>query len=456
MNNSIDLKLIRKFNVNGPRYTSYPTALQFADIDEKQYLTAVAGSEKEQNLSLYFHIPFCATLCYYCACSKIVTRDRTKADNYLELLLKEIELQAPHFQNQVVTQLHWGGGTPTYFDDQQVDVLMDSIRTHFRLADDDVGEFGIEIDPRTVDPDRIFRLRKAGFNRLSMGIQDFDPVVQKAVNRKQPYDTTATIMQTARDAGFRSISVDLIYGLPFQTLDSISRTLEQVITLSPDRISIYNYAHLPDRFTPQKRINVVDLPSADKKIEIFKLCLDKLTEAGYCYIGMDHFAKPEDELAIAQKQGTLQRNFQGYSTFADCDMVAMGVTSISQINNTYSQNVKTLEEYEALINAGTIPVQKGIQIDEDDQIRKAVIMALICQFTLNFETIEKRFNIQFTDYFDRELQQLQGLASDDLLTLSETAINVTDQGKFFIRNICMVFDRHLNPMDQQKRYSKAI
>ena len=456
MSASIDLSLIKKFNVNGPRYTSYPTALQFDELTEADYLAAVAASDPAQHLSLYFHIPFCATLCYYCACSKIVTRDRSKAENYLELLLEEIRLQAPHVKDRLVTQLHWGGGTPTYLDDEQVSQLMQTIWANFNMADDETGEYGIEIDPRTVDPQRIFKLREAGFNRLSMGIQDFDSRVQQAVNRKQPYETTRTIMETAREAGFRSISVDLIYGLPFQTLESIKETLDKVITLSPDRISIYNYAHLPDRFMPQKRINVVDLPSADQKIDIFKLCLDTLTSAGYHYIGMDHFAKPEDELAVAQENGTLHRNFQGYSTFADCDMVSMGVTSISHIGNIYSQNVKTLEEYEEHIRNGQIPIERGISIDDDDLIRKAVIMALICQFRLSFNEIEQRFDISFGDYFAAELERLMDLTSDGLVKITDSGIEVTEQGRFFIRNICMVFDRHLNPIDQQKRYSKAI
>ena len=453
----VDLALIRKYNVNGPRYTSYPTALQFAEFTREDYEKAIAASpRKNQPISLYFHIPFCSTLCYYCACSKIVTRDKSKGVRYLEYLKKEISLQAPHFEGRRVTQLHWGGGTPTFLDDDQVDDLMDTIRANFRLAPDAEGEFGIEVDPRTVDADRIRRLREAGFNRLSMGIQDFEPEVQRAVNRIQSFEATREVIQAARDVGFKSISVDLIYGLPHQTLATIANTLRQVIELSPDRISIYNYAHLPARFSPQKRINVVDLPDADHKLRILKQCIDMLTFSGYQYIGMDHFAKPDDELAVAQREGTLHRNFQGYSTHAECDMVAMGITGIGNIGSTYSQNAKTMEEYEAALDRGRLPIVKGISIDADDLIRKAVIMALICHFTLSFAAIEEKFSIDFRKHFARELESLRAMQEDGLVEIDGNGIDVTDAGRLLIRNVCMAFDRHLNPELQSQSYSRAI
>jgi oxygen-independent coproporphyrinogen-3 oxidase len=374
----------------------------------------------------------------------------------MDYLKREIDLQARHFAGRDVSQLHWGGGTPTFLSDEQVLDLMDTIRSKFTLVSDEEGEFSIEIDPRTVDAERVRMLRKAGFNRLSMGIQDFEPDVQKAVNRIQSYDATKEVIDEARAAGFKSISVDLIYGLPFQTLESIERTLDQVIALSPDRMSIYNYAHLPDRFYPQKRINLVDLPSADEKLMILKLVIDKMSEAGYVFIGMDHFAKPDDELAVAQREGTLQRNFQGYSTQADCDMVAMGITSISQIGNTYSQNAKTMEEYEAALDEGQIPIQKGVAITEDDWIRKAVIMQLICQFELTFKDIEDEFGIDFHDYFGREVEALEGMESDGLLEVVPEGIRVNEKGRLLIRNICMTFDAHLSPALQKASYSKAI
>jgi len=443
--------------VNGPRYTSYPTALQFSEFTPADYTRAVTDSPRRDSpISLYFHLPFCSTLCYYCACSKIVTRDKAKGVRYLEYLNREIDLQAPNFAGRKVTQLHWGGGTPTFLSDEQITDLMDTIRDRFELVSDSEGEFSIEIDPRTVDAARIRHIREAGFNRLSLGIQDFEPDVQKAVNRIQSFEATREVIQAARDVGFKSISVDLIYGLPHQTMATIANTLKQVIELSPDRISIYNYAHLPQRFAPQKRINVVDLPDADHKLRILKQCIDMLTVSGYQYIGMDHFAKPDDELAVAQREGTLHRNFQGYSTHADCDLVAMGITGISNIGNTYSQNAKTMEDYEAALDGGRLPIVKGIQIDADDLIRKAVIMALICQFTVSFETIEREFDIDFRKYFWRELDSFAAMENDGLVEIDDKGIQVTERGRLLIRNVCMAFDRHLNPDLQANSYSRAI
>ena len=455
--NYVDLSLVRKYDVSGPRYTSYPTALQFGELTESAYVAAIDRSpNRDKDISLYFHIPFCDTLCYYCACNKVVTRDKTKAEAYLKLLYREIELKAKYLGDRTVSQLHWGGGTPTFLSDEQIQRLMNKIREHFELWSDESGEFSIEIDPRTVDADRIHALRKAGFNRLSMGIQDFNPTVQKAVNRIQSFEATQAVVKAARDCGFRSTSVDLIYGLPFQTVESVNRTLDQIIELSPDRISIYNYAHLPDRFMPQKRINLVDLPTAENKLKILKLCIEKLTANNkYLYIGMDHFAKPGDELAIAQKEGTLHRNFQGYSTFSDRDLIAFGITGISFIGNVYAQNTKQLDEYERSIGMDRLPVEKGVVIDDDDLIRKAVIMALICHFKLEFAKVDERFGIEFTHYFKNELGHLRQFEEDDLLEVTSDGIYVNDKGRLLIRNICMSFDRHLKQVAGQ-RFSKAI
>ena len=436
-----DSDLIQRYNVQGPRYTSYPTALQFGEFEPGELKQAIENSPlKDRDLSLYVHLPFCATLCYYCACNKIITRKREPAIEYLELLDRELELLAPLFENRHISQLHWGGGTPTFLEDGQIASLMDSIRSHFPFRNDTQGEFSIEVDPRTVDADRVAHLRSVGFNRLSLGIQDFEPVVQKAVNRVQSYDDTRDVLEAARLCGFRSISVDLIYGLPFQTFESFSRTLKQIVELKPDRISIYNYAHLPDRFPPQKRILTTDLPEPPEKLKILKLCIEFLTDQGYIYIGMDHFALPDDELAIAQREGTLQRNFQGYSTFADCDLLALGVTGISHIGNTYSQNTREMDEYREHLLGDQLPVVKGAFIDDDDKIRKQIIKELICNFSLNFQKVDEQFNIKFSEYFADEIRLLEPMESDGLIITDDEDIIVTSAGRLLIRNICMVFE----------------
>lgn len=458
----IDLDVISRYNVNGPRYTSYPTALQFREFGAAQYKEAIETSvNRQKDISLYCHIPFCNTICYYCACNKVVTKDKARARHYLDLLKREIQLQAPLFASREVSQLHWGGGTPTFLSDSEITELMQTIRQHFTLFDDDKGEFSIEVDPRTVTPDRIRHLRESGFNRLSLGIQDFDASVQKAVNRIQSVSDTESVIRAARDQKFRSISVDLMYGLPYQTLDSVSSTLSEVIRLDPDRISIYNYAHLPERFKPQRRIDALDLPSASCKLDLLKLCIEMLTGAGYRYIGMDHFAKPDDELSIAQQEGTLHRNFQGYSTFSDRDMVALGITGISNVGNTYAQNVKDITSYEALISSGSLAMERGVEIDRDDRIRKAVIMQLICHFELAFADIESRFDIDFENYFSQEMEKLKPLVNDGLLTIKDKSIRVSNTGRLLNRNICMIFDRYLTSQPSvssatSTQYSKAI
>jgi len=454
-----DLDLIQKYNVSGPRYTSYPTALQFTDeFTEQSYREAIDQSfRKESSLSLYFHLPFCATVCYYCACNKIITKDRNVALPYLDHLHKEIEQQgALYDKSRPVSQLHWGGGTPTYINNRQMTDLMQQTRANFNLLSDDSGEYSLEIDPRTVDREKISLLRGLGFNRISLGIQDFDPRVQQAVNRIQSEEQTFHVIEAAREDGFRSVSVDLIYGLPHQSTASFTTTLEKINRMSPDRISIYNYAHLPERFKVQRQINAEELPSPAEKLQILELCINQLTSYGYVYIGMDHFAKPEDELAVAQQNGSLQRNFQGYSTHAECDMVAMGITAISNIGATYSQNEKNPQEYYDKIDQGKLPVFLGAVIDMDDQIRKAVIMALICQFELTFSQIESKYDIDFQQYFQSELQRLSVLAEDDLLVFDNKQIKVSNKGRLLIRNICMVFDRYLKVPQFSDRFSRVI
>jgi len=454
-----DLDLIQKYNVSGPRYTSYPTALQFTDeFTEQSYREAIDQSfRKESSLSLYFHLPFCATVCYYCACNKIITKDRNVALPYLDHLHKEIEQQgALYDKSRPVSQLHWGGGTPTYINNKQMTDLMQQTRANFNLLSDDSGEYSLEIDPRTVDREKISLLRGLGFNRISLGIQDFDPRVQQAVNRIQSEEQTFHVIEAAREDGFRSVSVDLIYGLPHQSTASFTTTLEKINRMSPDRISIYNYAHLPERFKVQRQINAEELPSPAEKLQILELCINQLTSYGYVYIGMDHFAKPEDELAVAQQNGSLQRNFQGYSTHAECDMVAMGITAISNIGATYSQNEKNPQEYYDKIDQGKLPVFLGAVIDMDDQIRKAVIMALICQFELTFSQIESKYDIDFQQYFQSELQRLSVLAEDDLLVFDNKQIKVSNKGRLLIRNICMVFDRYLKVPQFSDRFSRVI
>ena len=456
---TFDLELIKRYDKAGPRYTSYPTAIQFTEnFSLDDYTRNIELSNQSgKELSLYVHLPFCDTICYYCACNKVITKDRSKADPYLHQLHKEIEMQAALFdRSRKVNQLHWGGGTPTFISHDQMRELMDVTRQHFNLHDDDKGEYSIEIDPREVSTDSIALLREIGFNRMSLGVQDFDPAVQKAVNRVQSEQQTLNALSAARDNGFKSISVDLIYGLPLQTADSFSKTLQRIIEISPDRLSVFNYAHLPELFKPQRRINEDELPSAAEKLDILKMSIEQLTEAGYVYIGMDHFAKPNDELAIAQRKGLLYRNFQGYATHADCDLVGLGITSIGTVGRSFAQNVKTLDEYSARINSGKLPVFRGVEIDNDDIIRRHAIMQLICHFDLNISEFETDNQINFCDYFKDELEQLKTMDADGLLKLTDNAITITDKGRLLIRNICMVFDRYLKQPQETKRYSKAI
>jgi len=450
---SFDIDLIRRYDKPGPRYTSYPTAVQFTDqfgVDD--ILNAKGRSDA---LSLYFHIPFCDTVCFYCACNKIATKDRSKAEPYLQALDKEMAQQAALFsQGQPVEQLHWGGGTPTFLSNDQMRWLMQRTREHFNLLDDDKGEYSIEIDPREVHDDTLEVLREVGFNRMSIGLQDLEERVQLAVNRPQSAEQTFGTMRKARALGFRSVSLDLIYGLPHQSLASFSRTLDRVIEERPNRLSVFNYAHMPERFKPQRRINAEELPPPQEKLDIVRMAGQKLQDAGYVYIGMDHFALPDDELALAQEEGHLYRNFQGYSTHAHCDLLAFGVSAIGMVGNTYAQNVKDLESYYAAIDRGRLPLERGLTLNQDDIIRRDIITRLICQFDLDFDAFGKRWQINTREYFKSELDRLVSMQADGLLTLDERGIHVTDAGRLLIRNICMEFDAYLE--HAKARFSRVI
>ena len=448
-----DQELINRYDRAGPRYTSYPTAVEFHDEFTIRDLLKAEGHSKA--LSLYFHIPFCDTVCFYCACNKIATKDRSKVEPYLKALEQEMLMQANLLDWQrPVEQLHWGGGTPTFLSDEQMVWLMSRTKSLFNVLDNDEGQYSIEIDPREVSSTTLRTLREIGFNRLSLGLQDLDERVQVAVNRVQSAELTFGVMQQARELGFKSVSLDLIYGLPHQSWMSFEKTLDEVIEARPDRLSVFNYAHMPTRFKPQRRINEADLPSAADKLEIMHKAGEKLQAAGYVFIGMDHFALPGDELALAQEEGHLHRNFQGYTTHAHCDLLAFGVSSIGNVGNTFSQNVKTLDEYYAAIEKNTLPIERGLVLNRDDVIRQDVITQLICQFALNFNQIDQAWRIQSSDYFAHELIALEQMQKDGLLVLSEDGLQVTQPGRLLIRNICMVFDRYLP--EAQHRFSRAI
>jgi len=460
-----DLNLIKKYDQPGPRYTSYPTAVVFDPaFGEDEYRQQARTSNKKhagQPLSLYFHIPFCDTLCFYCACNKIATKKREKADLYLDYLDKEMALHAALYDpDRDVRQMHFGGGTPTFLTSAQFDHMMRLIRSHFPLVSDELRDYSIEIDPRSVSRGDILALRDHGFNRFSLGVQDVNPAVQKAVNRIQPAEMTRDIINACRQAGAKSVSVDLIYGLPLQTLESFSETVDAVIEMDPDRLSVFNYAHLPHLFSPQKRIRAEDLPGPAEKLAILQMSIEKLTRAGYVYIGMDHFAKPDDELAQAQRNGTLQRNFQGYTTHAELDLVAMGVSSISSVNSSFSQNVKSLDQYYAVLDRHRIPVFRGYALNADDRLRKDIIQQLACHFSLDFDTVGARHGVDFGEYFAPEMNRLREMEKDGLLRLSDNHLQVAPAGRLLIRHVCMVFDAYLNQTPQHAagtpRFSKVI
>jgi oxygen-independent coproporphyrinogen-3 oxidase len=454
-------ELLARFDVPGPRYTSYPTADRFVEaFGEAEYVQALQQRQsgtlgKQPPLSLYVHIPFCESLCYYCACNKIITKHKERAAEYLRYLRKEVVLHTRHLgRGQAVSQLHLGGGTPTFMSDEELRQLMALLHEHFKFVPG--GEYSVEVDPRTVDEQRLAVLAELGFNRLSFGVQDFDPAVQKAVHRIQPADQVFALVEASRRLGFESVNVDLIYGLPLQTPESFDRTLAQVNRLRPDRIALYAYAHLPERFKPQRRIHAEDLPAGAAKVAMLSRSLDALTDAGYIYIGMDHFALPDDALAVAKRQGRLHRNFQGYSTQADCDLIALGVSSIGRIGSTYSQNAKTMEEYADLLDQGHLPVVRGLALTRDDLIRRSVIMALMCQGHVQYESINLAWLVDFKTLFAQELIQLDEMQAQGLVQLSESGIQVTAMGWFFVRGVAMVFDRYVQADRNRSRFSKII
>ena len=454
-------ELLRKFDVPGPRYTSYPTADRFVEaFAADDYARALTqrrngAAALALPLSLYVHVPFCESLCYYCACNKIITRHHERVKPYLEYLEREVALHTALLgTQQKVTQLHLGGGSPTFLSDDELRGLMDMLRKHFQLVPG--GEYAIEVDPRTVDAGRLGALADMGFNRLSFGVQDFDPAVQKAVHRVQPAEQVFELVHAARARGFESINVDLIYGLPQQTPASFDRTLEQVVELRPDRIALYAYAHLPERFKPQRRIDTAQLPDASGKVSMLARSLVALMAAGYVYVGMDHFALPDDPLAVAKRQGRLHRNFQGYSTQPDHDLIALGVSSIGRLGATYSQNAKTLPEYYDALDHGRFPVVRGLALSRDDLIRRAVIMALMCQGQCLYESIDLAYLIDFKSYFAGELEVLRSMQDSGMVLLDDSGIQVTAMGWYFVRAVAMVFDRYLQTDRNRARFSRII
>ena len=449
--------LLRRFDISGPRYTSYPTADRFVEaFTAADYGQALALRQPGLSaLSLYVHIPFCESLCYYCACNKIITKHHDRAASYLRYLSREVDLHTAQLGlSRTVSQLHLGGGTPTFLSDEELRELMTMLRRSFALAPG--GEYSIEIDPRTVDGARLAVLAELGFTRLSFGVQDFDPEVQKAVHRIQPAEQVFALMEQARAIGFDSINVDLIYGLPRQTPESFARTLAQVQQLRPERIALYAYAHLPERFKPQRRIVPTELPGAAAKVAMLSQSLSAFLSGGYVYVGMDHFALPNDALAVAKRQGRLHRNFQGYSTQPDCDLIGLGVSAIGRVGATYSQNAKTMAEYCDHLDQGRLPVVRGLALSRDDLARRAVIMALMCQGQVLFESIELAWLLDFRSYFAAELEQLRELADQGLVVLDETGIQVSASGWFFVRAVAMVFDRYLQADRNRAKFSRII
>ena len=454
-------ELLRRYDVPGPRYTSYPTADRFVEAFTAQDYAQALSARREGPaalalpLSLYVHIPFCESLCYYCACNKIITKQHNRAEQYLRYLSREMELHTAIIgAGQDVTQLHLGGGSPTFLTDNELRELMAMLRRSFTIAPG--AECSIEVDPRTVTGERLQVLADLGFNRLSFGVQDFDPEVQKAVHRVQPASQVFELVEQARAIGFDSINADLIYGLPRQTPESFARTLKQMCELRPDRIALYAYAHLPERFKPQRRIIQAELPGAGGKISMLSQALQSFDDAGYVYVGMDHFALPNDALAIAKRQGRLHRNFQGYSTQPDCDLIGLGVSAIGRIGATYSQNAKTMEEYCDHLDQGRLPVARGLALTRDDLARRAVIMALMCQGQVVFESIELAWLLDFKTYFAAELEQLHELEEQGMVTVDDTGIQVTAQGWFFVRAVAMLFDRYLQADRNRARFSRII
>ena len=458
-----DPQLLQRYDVPGPRYTSYPTAPQFsAGFGEAQLREVAAASNGDpipRPISLYLHIPFCTSPCFYCGCNRIITRDKTRGEAYLTRLYREIALASSMFdRDREVEQVHFGGGTPNFLDPEQITEVVDVLRRHFSFARGSKMDCSIELDPRFITPAAVGQLGQAGFNRASLGVQDFDPVVQEAVNRIQGVEQTLGIIQACREHGFRSVNVDLIYGLPKQTLEGFARTLDITLEARPDRLAIYGYAHLPNLFKPQHRIHAEDLPSPEAKLDLLRLAIDKLGQAGYEYIGMDHFALPGDELARAQREGGLHRNFMGYTTHAESDLVGLGVSAISHIGASFSQNPRDLPSWEMAIDAGRLPVWRGMYMDEDDVIRADLIQALMCHGALDFRAFEQHHMIDFGAYFSESLARLKPLQDDGLVELDEGGLRATSRGRLLLRIIAMCFDRDLTPAadSAQPRYSRTV
>jgi oxygen-independent coproporphyrinogen-3 oxidase len=457
-----DPLLMARYDVPAPRYTSYPTAPQFhAGYGEAQLReAAVASNETGAPLSLYVHVPFCLSPCFYCGCTRVITRDVRKADQYLEYLQREIAMTAPLFDaGRVVRQLHFGGGTPNFLDIPRLGELMRELGRHFQFAQGRGGvEAGIEVDPRFAGFDYVCELGALGFNRISIGVQDFDPAVQSAVNRVQTVAQTFEVLEAARAADFDSVNLDLIYGLPRQTLAGFGQTLDHVIGLAPDRVAVYGYAHLPRLFKAQRQIDAADLPDAAMRLRLFGLAVERLCGAGYVYVGMDHFARPDDELVHAQRQGTLQRNFQGYSTRGDCDIVGLGMSAIGRIGDSYSQNARDLPGYYLALDNGRLPVMRGIALDVDDVVRRAVINELMCHGVLDMRAFGGRHGIAFADYFAQELEHLRQLEADGLVVLRAGVLSVTSRGRLLLRNVAMCFDAYLSRETQplQPRYARSV
>ena len=447
-------ELLKKYNINGPRYTSYPTALEFSEQFGNDEFELAVNESDSNSLSLYIHIPFCHSLCYYCGCNKIVTRHKHKADLYLDYLITEIASRAPLFKTHNIQQIHFGGGTPSFLSEQQFDRVIAAIKQHFTFKQD--VEMSIEIDPREIELDLLNHLKQLGFNRLSFGFQDANLKVQEAINRVQDTDFLAKLMQRARELDFNSINLDVIYGLPHQSPELFDNTLATVIELNPDRISLFSYAHMPSRFAAQRKIKDEWLPSGSDKLALMLRAMETLRAKDYIPIGMDHFAKPNDELAMAQQQGHLHRNFQGYTTQGDCDLLGLGVSSISAVGRSFSQNYKSLNDYYQAIDSNAHAIEKGLQLTQDDVIRAEVIKQLMCNFKLNKASINQKFNIDFDEYFAYEISSLTVFVKDKLIDVNEEVIRVKPIAKLLIRNICMTFDVYLQKQLNKQRFSRVI
>lgn len=460
---TFDPDLLRRYDRPGPRYTSYPTAPQFhAGFGEAQLRDAAAASNGDpipRRLSLYVHVPFCESPCFYCGCNRIITRDKARGEAYLARLYREIALMAELFdRDREVMQLHFGGGTPNFLTPAQLGEAMDTLRSHFHFSDSSERDISIELDPRFVSPDDIARLARIGFNRASFGVQDFDPAVQAAVNRVQSVEQTRAVVDACRASGFRSVNIDLIYGLPKQRAQGFSATLDTVAAMRPDRIAVYGYAHMPQLFKPQRQIDAADLPDAETRLTLLQLAITRLTDAGYVYIGMDHFALPDDDLAVAQARGGLHRNFMGYTTHADSDLVGLGVSAISHIGASFSQNPRDLPSWQAALDEGRLPVFRGMRLDEDDQLRADLIQALMCQGEIPVRALERRYAISFADYFADALARLEPLLRDGLVGIGPERITATSRGRLLLRNIAMCFDRYLDQpaTTLAPRFSRAV